>query len=144
MREASKQEPNKVYSYEDELKHQKQLSDSILKNFLHEMPLINSLLDHNWESFSLRNSPRETINTFNNFYDQLIKEYNDFLFRKNQVLSPVQPLQEIFLLPSKILSWFGITLKSVKARLFSLFSYFVVWIISNYGKDIVNWILSLF
>lgn len=144
MNDVPKEEPNKFYSYEYKLDRERQLARSILNNFLHEMPLINSLLEYNWESFSLRNSPRETINTFYDFYDQLVKEYNDFLFRKNRVLNPVQPLQEIFLLPSKILSWFGLTLKSIKARLFSVSTYFILWLISNYGKDILNWILSSF
>lgn len=144
MKDDFKQKTNKTYNYEDEQKHQNQLSNSILKNFLHEMPLINSLLIYNWESFSLHDSPIKTIYTFEDFYDQLIKEYNEFIFRKKRFLSPVQPLLQIFLLPSKILSWFGLTFSDVKSRVISGVTIIFGVVLKFYGKDIIDWLLSLF
>ncbi|ERT22719.1 MULTISPECIES: hypothetical protein [Enterococcus] len=144
MDDVSKLEPIEAYNYEGGRKREKEISDSIVENFLHEIPLINSLLGYNWDSFSFNNSPRKNIDIFNRINDRLIKEYNEFKFRKYRFLNPIEPLQEIFLLPSKILSWFGLTFSDVNSRVISAVTIILGIVSKFYGKDIIDWVLSLF
>ncbi|WP_222595759.1 hypothetical protein, partial [Streptococcus pyogenes] len=57
-----------------------------------------------------------------------IQDY--LLFYKWQIINPITPLKDIFLIPSKILSFLGINLNRLFATIVSL----LAWIIINYDK----------
>ena len=118
----------------------------ILNELFNENPRISSLLTYVYfdYSFSLLDGPEETLSKFQHQYNALMQKYDKVMFERLSIFNPVNPLKDIFLLPSKILSWFGINLNDVPARSFSLSMYIFGWIFSKYGKNIFDWILSLF
>lgn len=115
----------------------------ILEELSAEMPLINDLLIYNFNSnLTLKKGAMEIIEIFESLSSELYSSYNEFLYQKAKYLSPLAPIREIFLIPSKILSLFGISLTTYSSRVFSLIVYLLVWLFDNYGKTFIAWLID--
>lgn len=122
----------------------KELNRIIIDNLYKENPLIEELLPNSRISFSSRSNFEDTSWKLFELSDHLQNEYNHFLYRKIQIFDPRTPLKKVFLLPSTLLSWFGVDLKKIPARVFSLLSFTALLVIKQYGSEIFTWLLSLF
>lgn len=136
------------FTYHLEEEHFQKVRKVIIEGLFNEAPLINHLLPYSYETFSLNNDGRTTLRKFAVLYDQLQKANYDFEFQKLSCLSPIKPLKQIFLLPSKILSWFGINLNTIPGRIVSAISWFFVYLLKSNATELfiklLDFIKSLF
>ena len=135
-----------LYHLEDD--YYKKVRIIILDDLFDENPLINHLIPYNYDSFSINNDGRTTLIKFAEFYDQLQKANNNFEFLKLSYLNPLNPIKQIFLLPSKILSWFGINLNTMPGRIVSAISWLCLYLFKSNASEFLlqgwNFIKSLF
>lgn len=129
--------------YDDEF--QEDACIIILDNLLREMPRIRELLPFSYISgFNTKNDSHRIIESYNELSSDLIDAYHDHNYRFKYCFNPIEPLKEIFLIPSKILAWFGLTLDTIASRLFSLITIISGLIIKYFGEDIFDWLKNLF
>ena len=116
----------------------------ILKNLMSEMPRLKELLPSSYSSgFSSKYDARRIITSYSEFSSDLITAYNEHIYRFKSCFNPIGPLKEIFLIPSKVVAWFGLSLDDIASRVFSLITIILGLIIKYYGTDIFNWIKNL-
>ena len=128
--------------YDDEFQEYARLI--ILNNLLKEMPRIRELLPFSYISgFNTKNEPHRIIESYYEFYSDLIAAYHEHDYRIKSCFNPITPLKEIFLIPSKILAWFGLSLDTIASRVFSLITIILGFIIKYFGEDIFNWLKNL-
>ncbi|TFI69093.1 hypothetical protein CKN63_01295 [Carnobacterium divergens] len=134
---------NLYHSNEEDLLKQQSISDQIIKNFKPKLPILNKLTHTKTTKFSFDDSPGKIIDDFDYFYNKLFNYYYDHQYKKKEYLNPIYPLKEIFLLPSKILSWFGLNLNTIPSRIFSALIFLAIYISKNFGSEIIRFILKL-
>lgn len=128
--------------YDDEFQEDARII--ILDNLLSEMPRIRELLPFSYTSeFNTKNDPHRIIESYNEFSSDLITAYHRHIYRLKSCFNPINPLKEIFLIPSKILAWFGLSLDKIASRVFSLITIILGFIIKYFGKDIFDWLQNL-
>lgn len=103
-----------------------------------EMPRINKVLPYSLVTLSL-NQPDDILEeNFKIIASQIYDKNNEIHYRKLWFLNPLIALKNFFLLPSEILSWFGISLSTFPGRIFSL----MIWIASLFAQETISQILS--
>ncbi|MBC1459125.1 hypothetical protein [Listeria newyorkensis] len=139
-RQISSNEP-----YYNPYKQNEEIAHIIIKNLFDDMPLISDLLPYDFYtgSFSLNDDAESVIKKFTTYYDLLASEYSSLQYKKLSYFSLIKPIKEIFLIPSKILSWFGLTLGTISARIFSLLTIVCVGVFNRYISKSIDWIISL-
>ncbi|NSN05924.1 hypothetical protein HRD84_08845 [Enterococcus faecalis] len=70
-------------------------------------------------------------------------ERDKLAFLVKEPLSLKEAILNSFLVPSKILGWFGLNLNLVSSKIFSAAFFILGFILKSYGKDIINWFTSL-
>lgn len=116
----------------------------ILKNLMSEVPRLRELLPSSYSSgFSTKYDARRIITNYSELSSDLITAYNEHIYRIKSCFNPIAPLKEIFLMPSKILAWFGLSLDEIASRVLSLITIIFGLIIKYFGTDIFNWIKNL-
>lgn len=123
------------YPLEEE--YYREANNLILNELIHETPLINYLLPYNYDEFSWNDNGHATLVKFSKFYDQLQKANYDFEFTKLSYLNPIKPIKQIFLIPSKILSWFGLNLNTIHGRIVSALSWFCLYLFKSNTSEIL-------
>lgn len=123
-----------------------EIAHLIINNLFDDMPLINDLISNiiYIGPFSLNDDAQRVIEKFETYYNSLASEYSSLQYKKLSYFSLVKPIKEIFLIPSKIISWFGIDLTTFPARVFSAISYIAVFVLTHFGNNISEWLKSLF
>ncbi|OOL67736.1 hypothetical protein B1P97_04625 [Enterococcus faecium] len=103
-----------------------------------EMPRINKVLPYSLVTLSLNQSDDILEENFRIIASQIFDKNNEIHYRKFWFLNPLIALKKFFLLPSEILSWFGINLSTFPGRIFSL----VIWVTSLFAQETISQILS--
>ncbi|AIL11563.1 hypothetical protein [Streptococcus pyogenes] len=105
--------------------------NKIRRILIPQMPKLKYLNpDYPIDALSYDKSDYEFNEAVKIIYSQLFTIQDYLLFYKWQIINPITPLKDIFLIPSKILSFLGINLNRLFATIVSL----LAWIIINYDK----------
>lgn len=107
-------------------------------------PIINELFPDLFIEFSLNDSFYNTTDKKRRTYNSIMNSINYHDKDLTKVFNPFKVLKNIFLLPSTILTWFGINLGKYTSRIFSALSIAIGIMLKTYGDSILNWVLSLF
>lgn len=136
--ELGKELKNNQYSFSNPIG-----ASIIQKRLIPRIPKIRSVLPHLPISFHSSDGLIETYDFFNNIKGYVEEEYyetNNFILK---AFNLIRPLKSLFLLPSKILSWFGLNMNMIPARIFSLITYAFLAVVEKYGLDIFDWFIKL-
>lgn len=120
------------------------LADSIKQMVTPDMPVIGELLIYSWDSISLIQSTDSTINSFKSILSSLQSEAYSLEHDLKKSFYPSYALQRLFLIPSQILTWFGLKLTLKSERILSLLLWIGGFTINNYGKDIISFVVNNF
>lgn len=104
-----------------------------------EMPRINKVLPYSFSNLSLNQSDETLESNFKSIVSQISAKNDKLNYQQFKFLNPLNALKKLFLLPSEIISWFGINLTTFPGRIFSL----VIWIASIFAQESISRFLSL-
>lgn len=134
--EASKQTTTVTYS---PLNESEEIANFVKNLVIPDMPLIDELLPYSYESIFENQDSRATIESFRIIHSNLYSAQYKYEHAIKKSLNPKYALQKTFLLPSKILSWFGLSFGLIINRLISLF----VWITIAFAEGIIQEIIPI-
>lgn len=122
-------------------------SDAVMKIRAHvipDIPIINKLIPEiNCGIFAYQ-SDEEVYNSFQVIRSALLTRLYEFKQEAKDSINPIYAIQDILLVPSVILAWLGIKQTISSSRIFSVLAWIIGFVVSNYGKDIISFIINNF
>lgn len=122
-----------------------QAGNLIRENLVSKMPQIKEVIPYGafYNDLNYTSSDETLYSNSWILYNSLVKENDSLNYHYFKFLNPVTPIKKVFLLPSVILSWFGINLNTFASRVVSLLIYIFTWIMNQYGEFIINLVKEL-
>lgn len=105
-----------------------------------DIPIIEDVIPNSWNTISEIQSSTDTINNFKIIHSELITASYSYRHKLKKALRPTPAIQNTFLFPGKLLSWFGLHLGSITSRIWSI----VIWIVTITLTTSIKEIVSTF
>lgn len=106
----------------------------IRKDLIQEMPRINFVLPYSFDSLTINQTSEQLYDSFSSILSNLVTKRDEMQYHRFSAFNPINPLKRIFLIPSSILSWFGIDFSQTVQRLTSL----ILWIFTFLLKEFLS------
>lgn len=106
----------------------------IRKDLIQEMPRINFVLPYSFDSLTINQNNEQLYDSFSSILSKLVTKRDEMYYNRRSAFNPINPLKRIFLIPSSILSWFGINISQTAQRVSSL----IIWIFGFLFKEFLS------
>lgn len=114
-----------------------------LKNLvIPDIPVIEDLIPHLWDTISEIQDPEETIDNFYLIHSKLVTANYSYNHKVKKALRPLSAVQNTFLFPSKLLGWFGLHFGMIFSRIWSILVWIVTITLTTSIKEIVSTFLE--